>query len=94
MTIIDPHRTLEYVKTFLRQYEKGRILPVWELSSNETECMIGYHSVSVIVDAFMKGIRDFSTEEALFAMRKSAETKERFGLGAYIDNGYIDIEDE
>lgn len=94
MTIIDQKRTLDYIKTFLRQYEKGRMLPVWELSSNETECMIGYHSVSVIADAYLKGIKDFNPEEALFAMRNSAEAKERFGLGAYIDHGYLDVLDE
>jgi len=46
------------------------MLPVWELSSSETECMIGYHAVSVIADAAAKGITDFNMEEALEAMRK------------------------
>ena len=37
-------------------YQDGGRLPVWELAGNETECMIGYHSVAVIADAYMKGI--------------------------------------
>ncbi len=94
MTIIDRKRTLDYIKTFLAQYEQGGLLPVWELSSNETECMIGYHSVSVITDAAVKGITGFDMEEAFQAMKKSAESRNRFGLGDYIDKGCLSVEDE
>ena len=74
MTIIDRKRTLDFIKTFLAQYEQGGLLPVWELSCNETECMIGYHSVSVIADAISKGIVDFNVPLAFEAMKKSAES--------------------
>jgi hypothetical protein len=94
MTLIDRHRTLDYIKTFLSQYEQGGLLPVWELSSNETECMIGYHAIPVIVDAWMSGIRDFDSKLALKAMRKSAESRDRFGLGAYMDGGRLSMDDE
>lgn len=94
MTIIDRKRTLDFIKTFLAQYEQGGLLPVWELSCNETECMIGYHSVSVIADALSKGIDDFNVPMAFEAMKKSAESKQRYGLGAYIQNGALSIEDE
>jgi len=94
MTIIDRKRTLDFIKTFLAQYEQGGLLPVWELSCNETECMIGYHSVSVIADALCKGIDDFNVPKAFEAMKKSAESKTRFGIGAYIQNGALSIEDE
>ena len=57
-TIVQQEKTNKFIKTFLRQYEQGGDLPVWELAGNETECMIGYHSVSVIADAYTKGIRD------------------------------------
>ena len=92
-TLIDRKRTLDFIKTFLAQYEQGGRLPVWELASNETDCMIGYHSVSVIADAFIKGIKDFDTNEAFEAMKKSATWKMR-GLPAYIDHGYLEMEDE
>ncbi len=92
-TIIDTKRTLDYIKTFLAQYKEGGRLPVWELASCETDCMIGYHSVPVIVDAYMKGINDFDTTLALEAMKKSA-TWNHLGLPAYIKNGLIAIEDE
>ena len=55
-TLIDKKRTADFINTFLMQYEQGGRLPVWELASNETDCMIGYHSVSVMADAMAKGI--------------------------------------
>lgn len=94
MTIIDQKRSLDFIRGFLQQYEHAGMLPVWELASNETECMIGYHSVSVIADAYAKGIKEFDTEYALAAMIKSATTKSRYGLDAYMDHGYLDVLDE
>jgi predicted alpha-1,2-mannosidase len=94
MTIIDQKRTLDYIKTFLTQYEQGGLLPVWELAGNETFCMIGYHSVPVIVDAYLKGIQGFDTEKAFEAMRKSATRDGNTGLKALDKNGYISTEDE
>jgi len=94
MTIIDQKRTLDYIKTFMVQYEQGGLLPVWELAANETFCMIGYHSVPVIVDAYFKGIKGFDTEKALQAMRKSATRDGNIGLKALAQNGYIATEDE
>lgn len=92
-TIIDRKRTLDYIKTFLAQYQQGGRLPVWELAGNETDCMIGYHSVSVITDAYRKGIRDFDTKLALEAMKKSAEW-DQLGLPAYRSKGMIETDDE
>ncbi len=87
-TLTEPKRDNDFIKTFLRQYEEGGMLPVWELSGNETECMIGYHSVPVIVDAYLKGIRNFDAGEALEAMKHSAE-QDRFGLKYYRSQGFI-----
>ena len=92
-TIIDQKRTLDYIKTFLAQYQQGGRLPVWELASCETDCMIGYHSVPVIVDAYMKGINQFDQKLALEAMLKSSHWN-HLGLPAYISNGVISTEDE
>ncbi len=92
-TIIDRARTLDYIKTFLAQYKEGGRLPVWELASNETECMIGYHCIPVIVDAYMKGITDFDTDLALKAMLHSANM-DHFGLAAYKAKGLIESDDE
>lgn len=54
LTIIDSSRTNDFVHSLLAKYDEFGALPVWELSSNETWCMIGYHSVPVLLDAFIK----------------------------------------
>jgi predicted alpha-1,2-mannosidase len=87
-TIIERKRTLNFIKTFLLQYKQGGKLPVWELSANETDTMIGYHSIPVIVDAYVKGIMSFDTQLALEAMKKSALSDKR-GLGYYKKYGFI-----
>ena len=92
-TIIDKKRTLDYINSFLVQYQQGGRLPVWELSSCETDCMIGYHSVPVIVDAYNKGINRFDTKLALEAMKKSA-TWNQLGLPALMDHGLLEMDDE
>ncbi|MDQ1095183.1 putative alpha-1,2-mannosidase [Chryseobacterium sp. SORGH_AS909] len=93
MTLIDRKRTSDFINTFIKQYEQGGKLPVWELASNETECMIGYHAVSVIADAMAKGIKGFDYEKAFEASKHSAML-DIFGLNAYKQNNYISIDDE
>jgi putative alpha-1,2-mannosidase len=92
-TIIDQKRTVGFINTFIRIYEQGGRLPVWELWGNETDCMIGYHAVSVIADAMAKGIKGFDYEKAYAAAKHSAEL-DHFGLAAYKKRGYISMEDE
>lgn len=87
-TITQQKRTTDFINTFLRQYQQAGDLPVWELAANETECMIGYHSVSVIADAFVKGIKEFDTELALKAMLTTSNIEE-LGKNHYYSNGYI-----
>ncbi|MBK9454059.1 MAG: GH92 family glycosyl hydrolase [Bacteroidetes bacterium] len=93
LTLIDPDRTNDFVKTFIAQYEQGGRLPVWELSANETECMIGYHAVSVIADAAVKGITDYDLQKAYAAMKHSANL-DHFGLSFYKNKGYIESNEE
>jgi len=88
MTITNRQRTGDWINTFLAQYQYGGMLPVWELSGNETFCMIGYHSVPVIADAFQKGIKNFDTMLALKAMTDYAGS-DRFGLKDYRYKGFI-----
>lgn len=91
--LIDKKRSLDFIKTFLAQYQEGKCLPVWELASNETDCMIGYHSVSVIADALAKGITDFDVKLAFEAMKTSA-TWQHLGLTEYQNYGFLSIDDE
>lgn len=92
-TIIEREKTLDFIKTFLAQYKNGGQLPVWELAGNYTGCMIGYHAIPVIADAFVKGITEFDQDLALKAMKHSAE-QDHLGLGSYNKYGYIRAEDE
>lgn len=92
MTILEPEMTSDWIKTFLLHYQQGGRLPVWELWGNETDCMIGYHSVSVIADAHLKGIRGFDEHLALKAMQEGARM-DHFGLKAYQERGFMSSED-
>ena len=92
-TLIDKKRTADFINTFLKQYEQGGRLPVWELASNETDCMIGYHSVSVMADAMVKGIKGFDYEKAFEAAKHSAML-DHLGLDAYKRQGFISMDDE
>ncbi len=91
-TIVQQEKTNEFIKTFLRQYEQGGDLPVWELAGNETECMIGYHSVSVISDAYTKGIRNYDAIDLLNAMIATSKFDE-YGKKSF-RNGFISSDEE
>jgi predicted alpha-1,2-mannosidase len=92
-TITQREKTLNFINTFLNQYKQGGILPIWELNANYTHCMIGYHTIPVIVDAYVKGIKDFDTDLALEAMVYSAN-QNKLGLDAYKSKGFIGSKDE
>ncbi len=94
-TIIEKKQDLDMVRSLIEKYKESGLLPVWELASNETGTMIGYHSIPVITDAYFKGIRNFNVEEAYKAMKKSAMLDDN-GLKYYKEMGYIpaDLESE
>ena len=92
-TIIERERTADFLRTFLLHYEQGGRLPVWELAGNETDCMIGYHSIPVVVDAWVKGIRDFD-EHAMLKAMLDVSTMPHFGLESYMKHGAILAADE
>jgi predicted alpha-1,2-mannosidase len=92
-TLIDKKRTADFINTFLKEYEQGGRLPVWELASNETDCMIGYHSVSVMADAMAKGIKGFDYEKAFEAAKHSAML-DHLGLYTYKKQGFLSMDDE
>ena len=71
-TLISPSKVTDIINSMLAQYDEYGLLPVWPLCNSETNCMMGYHSIPVIVDAYLKGIGGFDTEKAFKAMKKSA----------------------
>jgi predicted alpha-1,2-mannosidase len=92
-TIIEQERTNDFINTFLAKYDEGGIMPIWDLSANYTDCMIGYHAVPVIADAYLKGIRGYDTEKAFEAMKHSA-FQDKLGLKSYKKVGFVPMEDE
>ena len=92
-TIIERKKTEDLIRSMLDFYKHDKHLPVWELAADETYCMIGYNSVSVITDAYRKGIRGFDAKKTLTAMVKTANSN-RFGLKFYRQKGYIPSDKE
>ncbi|MBL6667946.1 MAG: GH92 family glycosyl hydrolase [Crocinitomicaceae bacterium] len=92
-TLIQPERTEEFIRTMLRIYDQRNDLPVWELASCETECMIGYHSVSAIADAYLKGYNDFDTSKALEAMVHTSKLDE-YAKKEFATQGFISSDQE
>jgi len=70
-TIIDPELDNDFINSLICKYDEGGMLPKWELNANYTGTMIGSHAISVIVDAYMKGIRNYDVEKVYNAMVKS-----------------------
>lgn len=72
LTITQPERTANFVNSMLRQYTDYGYLPIWQLWGKETYCMIGNHSIPVIVDAFNKNISGIDYELAYEAIKASS----------------------
>jgi predicted alpha-1,2-mannosidase len=87
-TIVSPAKVTDIINSMLVQYEQYGLLPVWPLGNSETNCMIGYHSIPVIVDAYLKGIGGFDAEKAFEAMKKSA-MQDDFDVKYLKQYGYI-----
>lgn len=87
-TIINTELVDDMVYSMLEMYRYSGELPLWPLCSGETNCMIGYHAVSVIADAYMKGIRNFDAEYALEAMVKSSNIN-RKGSELYTKHDFL-----
>jgi predicted alpha-1,2-mannosidase len=92
-TLTQTEKAGDMVKSMLDYYKAFGQLPIWDLCGNETFCMIGYHSVPVIAEAYFKGIGDFDAELAYEAMKATA-MKDHWGLSALKKYNYIPWEME
>lgn len=88
LTLVSPDRVVDIIKSMLLYYDEHKRLPVWTLYGNETNCMTGYHAIPVIVEAYLKGIRNFDAEKAFDAMKATMMQNDR-GLNFYKKYGYI-----
>ena len=71
-TLIHTHRIPDFVKSMMRQYDYYGYLPVWQLWGQDNYCMIGNHSIPVIVDAVLKGVAGVEEEKAYEAVFNSS----------------------
>lgn len=92
-TITQKKRLGHMINSMLKHYDAYGLLPVWELAGNETNCMIGNHSIPIIVEAYMKGIQNFDSEKAYEAMKKTV-MHNRAGIEAYRTYNYIPYDTE
>ena len=89
LTYTAPERIADMINSFLAHYDEHGRLPVWNMWGSETDMMIGYHSVPVIADAYLKGIEGFDAERALAACIATSNSDDYRGIGLYKERGYI-----
>ncbi len=87
-TLVDTALVNDMIRSMLDMYDSTGELPIWPLASGETGTMIGYHAVSVIADAYLKGIRGYDADKALEAMIRSSNINKK-GSDYYTAQGYI-----
>lgn len=93
-TYLQPERVSDMIQCFLHFYEQNGALPLWNLYGWETDMMIGYHAVPVIVDAYLKGIGDFDPVKALEACVTTANRDDYRSIGFYKEKGYVASDQE
>ncbi|GAB3007751.1 GH92 family glycosyl hydrolase [Niabella terrae] len=89
--LIQPSRNNDMVHSMMAHYRQSvlKMLPVWSHYANDNWCMSGYHSVTVIADAIIKGVYTGDAQQALEACVKTASHRNYEGIGSYMDRGYI-----
>jgi predicted alpha-1,2-mannosidase len=87
LTIIDPYTNGLFVNSLVTKANELGVFPMWELEGNDTGCMIGYHAVPIVVDAFMKGYKDFDIQAAY---RACLATAKYHRTGIKCDRGILD----
>jgi predicted alpha-1,2-mannosidase len=94
--LVQRDRTRDLARTLVRmavESPNGQ-MAVWPLANDETNCMIGYHSASVLAEAWAKGIRDFDLATAFERMKAMAAKADYRGLGAYGRLGWVPSDEE
>lgn len=94
--ILQPERDADMINSMLAHYDQSpdHLLPVWSLSGNETWCMIGYHAVPVIVDAYFKGIKGFDVQRAYEAIKTTAMNPDYDNVKTYASLGWVPFDKE
>jgi predicted alpha-1,2-mannosidase len=95
-TLIQADRDADMINSMLAHYDQSveHLLPIWALPQNETWCMIGYHAVPVIVDAFMKGLKGFDYNRAYDAIKTTAMNPNYDNVMTYTNLGWVPFDKE
>lgn len=93
-TITDPEHSKDMMISIMNHYHEYGLLPVWNFQGNETDMMMGYHAVPVLVDAYLKGVitNDDIDSETLFAAMKKSAMQDNFSIKEYRELGYVPYE--
>lgn len=99
MTLLYPERQLDIIRSMIDMYKENGWLPKWELYGRETFTMEGDPSIPYIVDAWMRGLRDFDVQTAYEAMKKGATTPGEYNLlrpdaNDYFSKGYVPLREQ
>lgn len=101
LTILEPSRELDMVKSLIAQGQQGTFLPIYPAWNSYTSEMVGDHADAIIADAYVKGIRGFDANEAYRLMQRNATVtpapelyRGRRALASYLLHGYIPLEDK
>lgn len=94
LTYIDPDRVSGMIQSMLVHYQQSyeKMLPIWSFHAHETWTMIGYHAVSVIADAYLKGIRDYDIDLAVEAIENTANNPVYDAIPEYKKFGYVPMD--
>ncbi len=96
LSLIQRDRDANMINAMLAHYDQSveHLLPVWSLQGNETWCMIGYHAVPVIVDAFMNGVQGFDVQRAYEAVKTTAMNPNYDNVATYAKLGWVPYDKE
>ncbi len=94
--LIQAKRDADMINSMLAHYDQSveHMLPIWSLQANETWCMIGYHAVPVIVDAFAKGVKGFDIARAYDAVKTTAMNPHYDSVATYARLGWVPFDKE
>jgi predicted alpha-1,2-mannosidase len=94
--LLQSERDADMINSMLAHYDQSveHLLPVWSLQGNETWCMIGYHAVPVIVDAYLKGVKGFDAERAYEAVKTTAMNAHYDNVATYAALGWVPCDKE
>jgi len=94
LTYVAPERVPHMIQSMLAHYQQSynNMLPIWSFHGHETWTMIGYHAVSVIADAYLKGIRDYDLDLAKKAILDTANSSVYDAIDDYKKFGYVPMD--